>query len=76
AQFYGIVVNVFSVAANGAPRLSQTAWAVAAAALAAGALVSRALGPRVSEQRIRRLILALALAGGISVLVEGLWGMH
>ena len=76
AQFYGIVVNVFSVAANGAPRLSQTAWTVSAAALAAGALAGRALGPRVSEQWIRRLILALALTGGISVLVKGLWGMR
>jgi uncharacterized membrane protein YfcA len=76
AQFYGIVVNVFSVAANGVPKLSGTAWTVATVALATGALIGRALRPRVSEQRIRRLILALALIGGTSVLVKGLWGMR
>jgi len=76
AQFYGIMVNVFSVAANGVPKLSGTAWTVATAALATGALIGRALGPRVPEQWIRRLILALALAGGISVLVKGLWEMR
>lgn len=76
AQFYGIMVNVFSVAANGAPKLSGTTWTVATAALATGALIGRALGPRVPEQWIRRLILALALTGGTSVLVKGLWGMR
>jgi uncharacterized membrane protein YfcA len=76
AQFYGIMVNLFSVAANGTPRLSGTAWLVATAALATGAMIGRALGPRVSERWIRRLILALALTGGISVLVKGLGGMR
>jgi uncharacterized membrane protein YfcA len=76
AQFYGIAVNAFSVAANGAPKLSGTAWTVATVALATGTLIGRALRPRVSEQRIRRLVLALALIGGTSVLVKGLWGMR
>ncbi|MFF3515107.1 TSUP family transporter [Streptomyces sp. NPDC002573] len=75
AQFYGIIVNVFSVASNGVPRLSGTAWSVAAAAMVAGALIGRALAPRVPEQWVRRLILALALTGGLSVLVKGLQGM-
>jgi hypothetical protein len=39
AQFYGIMVNVFSVAANGVPKLSGTAWTVATAALTTGALI-------------------------------------
>jgi uncharacterized protein len=76
AQFYGIMVNVFSIAANGVPRLSGTAWTVVTAALATGALLGRALAPRVPEQWIRRFIVALALTGGISVLAKGLWGMR
>ncbi|MFF4961061.1 TSUP family transporter [Streptomyces sp. NPDC001222] len=76
AQFYGIIVNVFSVASNGAPQLSGTAWSVAGAAMVAGALVGRVLAPRVPEQWVRRLIFALALTGGVSVLVKGLQGMR
>ncbi|MEU2060326.1 sulfite exporter TauE/SafE family protein [Streptomyces sp. NPDC013455] len=75
AQFYGIMVNVFSVAANGVPRLSGPAWSVAAAAMVTGALLGRALAPRVPERWVRRLIFALALTGGLSVLVKGLEGM-
>ncbi|MGW5480848.1 TSUP family transporter [Streptomyces sp. NPDC004008] len=76
AQFYGIIVNVFSVASNGVPQLSGTAWSVAGAAMVAGALVGRVLAPRVPEQWVRRLIFALALTGGLSVLVKGLQGMR
>ncbi|MFH8337456.1 TSUP family transporter [Streptomyces sp. AM6-12] len=75
AQFYGIMVNAFSVAANGLPRLSGSAWSVALAALVAGALLGRALAPRVPERWVRRLILTLALTGGLSVLAKGLEGM-
>ncbi|MFI8824650.1 TSUP family transporter [Streptomyces sp. NPDC053431] len=75
AQFYGLAVNVFSVAVNGVPRLSGSGWTVTVAALVAGALIGRALAPRVRERGVRRLVLALALAGGCSVLAKGLWGM-
>lgn len=75
AQSYGIAVNVFSVAVNGVPRLSGSAWSVAVAAMVAGALIGRALAPRVQERGMRRLIFALALAGGFSVLIKGLWEM-
>ncbi|MCX5418130.1 sulfite exporter TauE/SafE family protein [Streptomyces sp. NBC_00078] len=75
AQFYGIMVNIFSVAANGMPRLSGTAWTVAAAALVTGALIGRAAAPRIPEHRVRRLILTLALTGGLTVLGKGLWAM-
>ncbi|MFK0113816.1 TSUP family transporter [Streptomyces sp. NPDC091217] len=76
AQFYGIMVNVFSVAANGVPRLSGTAWTVAAVALAVGALIGRAAAPRIPEHWVRRLILTLALTGGLTVLGKGLWAMR
>ncbi|MEU6220974.1 sulfite exporter TauE/SafE family protein [Streptomyces sp. NPDC047022] len=75
AQFYGIMVNVFSVAANGAPRLSGTAWGAALAGMVAGALIGRVFASRIPEQWIRRLILALALTGGLTALVKGLQGM-
>lgn len=72
AQFYGIAVNVFSVAVNGVPRLSGSAWAVTAAAMVAGALIGRVLASGLRERGVRRLIFALALAGGCSVLIKGL----
>ncbi|WP_030178486.1 sulfite exporter TauE/SafE family protein [Streptomyces sp. NRRL S-813] len=72
AQFYGIVVNVFSIAANGVPRLGPTGWATAVAAMAMGAVVGRVLAERVPEDRARRLVLLLALAGGLSSLAKGL----
>ncbi|MEW2418195.1 sulfite exporter TauE/SafE family protein [Streptomyces sp. NPDC046866] len=75
AQFYGIAVNVFSVAVNGVPRLSGPGWAVTVAALVTGALIGRALAPRVRDTGVRRLVLTLALAGGVSVLVKGVWEM-
>ncbi|MGW1267715.1 TSUP family transporter [Streptomyces sp. NPDC002491] len=75
AQFYGILVNVFSVAANGVPRLSGPAWSVAVGAMVAGALVGRALAPRIPEVWVRRLIFALALTGGLSVLAKGAQGL-
>ncbi|MEU0008334.1 sulfite exporter TauE/SafE family protein [Streptomyces sp. NPDC006314] len=75
AQFYGIAVNVFSVAVNGVPRLTGSAWAVTVAAMVAGTLIGRALAPRVRERGVRRLIFTLALAGGFSVLIKGLLEM-
>jgi uncharacterized membrane protein YfcA len=75
ALFYGVVVNIFSVATNGAPHLTQTTWAVAAVALAGGAVIGKSLAGRVPERRARQLVLLLALAGGISTLLKGLWGL-
>lgn len=75
AQFYGVVVNAFSVASNGVPELSGTAWGVAVAAMTAGAALGRALASRIPEEWVRRLILALALTGGLSALMKGLWGL-
>ncbi|WP_329310995.1 sulfite exporter TauE/SafE family protein [Streptomyces sp. NBC_01262] len=75
AQFYGVVVNAFSVAANGVPRLAPPVWLLAGAALAAGTVIGKALGERVPERRARQLVLALALAGGLTTLGKGLWGL-
>ncbi|KND45879.1 MULTISPECIES: sulfite exporter TauE/SafE family protein [Streptomyces] len=75
AQFYGVMVNLFSVTANGAPRLSGPAWSVTVAALVTGALLGRQLASRVPEEWVRRLIFTLALTGGLSVLIKGIQGM-
>ena len=45
AQFYGVVVNAFSVAANGVPGLAAPVWLLAGAALAAGPAVGARAGP-------------------------------
>ncbi|MEU0060802.1 sulfite exporter TauE/SafE family protein [Streptomyces sp. NPDC006334] len=75
AQFYGIVVNVCSLATNGVPRLGSTSWALTAAAMVAGAVIGRVLSDRVPEGRARQLLLLLALAGGLSALTKGLGGL-
>ncbi|WP_316520032.1 sulfite exporter TauE/SafE family protein [Kitasatospora brasiliensis] len=75
AQFYGVVVNAFSLAAKGAPTLSATAWWLVAAALAGGAAIGRLLAARVPERRARMVVLGLALAGGLTTLAKGVWGL-
>ncbi|WP_251091459.1 sulfite exporter TauE/SafE family protein [Streptomyces sp. Caat 7-52] len=75
AQFYGIVVNVCSLAANGVPRLGSTGWASAVAAVIVGAVIGKVLSDRVPEGRARQLVLMLALAGGLSALAKGLAGL-
>ncbi|AOR37200.1 hypothetical protein BFF78_19925 [Streptomyces fodineus] len=75
AQFYGVAVNAFSIAANGAPRLTAPQWAVAGAAMTAGALIGHTIAPRIPEHLARHLVLLLALAGGGTAMTKGLWGM-
>jgi uncharacterized membrane protein YfcA len=74
AQFYGVVVNTFSVAANGVPHLTASVWLLTAGGLAAGALAGKALAERVPDHRARLLVLWLALAGGLTTMGKGLWG--
>ncbi|MER6071549.1 sulfite exporter TauE/SafE family protein [Streptomyces sp. NPDC001817] len=75
AQFYGVAVNAFSIAANGTPRLTGVQWAATVGALATGALLGHAIAGRVPEHRARHLVLLLALAGGATAVGKGLWGM-
>ncbi|MGX1132092.1 putative membrane protein YfcA [Streptomyces glaucescens] len=74
AQFYGVVVNVVSVAANGAPRLGGERWGWVVAAMVVGAGLGRVLARRTPEVWARRLVLGLALAGGVSAMAKGVWG--
>lgn len=75
AQFYGVVVNAFSVASNGVPSLSAPRWASVVAAMVAGGLIGRGLAGRLPEERARLLVLLLALGGGVTAVGKGLWGL-
>lgn len=74
AQFYGVVVNAFSVAANGTPELAAAQWVAVVAAMAVGAVIGRGLAGRLPEPRARLLVLGLALGGGVTAVGKGLWG--
>jgi uncharacterized membrane protein YfcA len=75
ALFYGVVVNVVSVAANGIPRLGAGRWTVTAAGLVIGTLIGTALAGRVPERQARWLVLALAMTGGLTALTKGFLGL-
>ncbi|MER6179448.1 sulfite exporter TauE/SafE family protein [Streptomyces sp. NPDC001652] len=75
AMFYGVVVNVFSVAANGVPELSGVKWASVIAAMAVGGVIGSGLASRIPEERARLLVLLLALTGGITAVGKGMWGL-
>ncbi|MEU1181274.1 sulfite exporter TauE/SafE family protein [Streptomyces sp. NPDC005820] len=75
AMFYGVLVNAVSVAANGVPSLTGGQWASVTVAMLLGALTGRGLAGRLPEPRARLLVLGLALAGGVTAVVKGLWGL-
>lgn len=75
AQFYGVVVNAFSVAAKGMPQLTAPVWLLVGAGMAAGAVIGKALAERVSERGAQLVVLLLALGGGLTALGKGLWGL-
>ncbi|WSP72813.1 sulfite exporter TauE/SafE family protein [Streptomyces sp. NBC_01236] len=75
AQFYGVVVNAFSVAANGVPHLGATRSGLVVAGMVTGGAIGKVLAGRVPEQRARVLVLLLALTGGVTTLSKGLWGI-
>ncbi|MFL6056554.1 MAG: hypothetical protein ACJ72W_27205 [Actinoallomurus sp.] len=43
------------------------------AGLAGGAVAGKRLGDRIPEPRARRLVMLLALVGGLTTLAKGLW---
>ncbi|MFI6881044.1 TSUP family transporter [Streptomyces sp. NPDC050400] len=75
AQFYGVVVNVVSVAAGRLPRLAGRSWVVVGGALFVGAVVGWVLAGRVPERGVRGLVLGLALVGGGLTVGKGVWGL-
>lgn len=75
AQFYGLVVNAMSAAAKGVPQLSLRAWLLVAATMGAGIVLGHLLAARTPEKGARRIILGLALTGGLATLLKGLWSL-
>ncbi|MFG2356855.1 TSUP family transporter [Streptomyces sp. NPDC048521] len=73
ALFYGVVLNVFSVAANGLPTLTGPAWLLTGAGLVAGTLTGETLARRMPQTRLAHAVMLLSLAGGLTTLVRGLW---
>lgn len=73
AQFYGLVVNAFSIAARGLPALPTPAWLLFALGIAGGAVIGQLLATRVAEKRARLIVLLLALVGGVTTAGKGLW---
>lgn len=73
AQFYGLVVNLLSVTAKGIPHLARPAWLLVAVTMGAGVLIGGALAARTPEKGARRIILGLALAGGVATTAKGVW---
>ncbi|MGA5702664.1 TSUP family transporter [Peterkaempfera bronchialis] len=74
AQFYGVLVNLFSIAAKGLPALAAPGWLLVASGVAGGAVLGRLLGDRLSERQARRLVLGLALLGALATLAKGVLG--
>ena len=75
AQFYGVVVNAFSVAANGVPSLRTPQWVAVVAAMVVGGVIGRGLAGRIPERQARWLVLSLALTGGVTAVGKGVWGL-
>ncbi|MEU0933872.1 sulfite exporter TauE/SafE family protein [Embleya sp. NPDC005971] len=73
AQFYGVVVNAFSLAAKSPPHLSAPAWTGIGTALLAGAALGRVLAAHTPERQAKRAVQWLALAGGAVTLAKGLY---
>jgi uncharacterized protein len=75
AQFYGVVVNAFSVAANGVPALGAAQWGYMVVAMVGGGVIGRGLAARMPEKRARLLVLTLALLGGATAVGKGMWAL-
>ncbi|MGW4245796.1 sulfite exporter TauE/SafE family protein [Nocardia sp. NPDC004722] len=71
-QLYGLVVNIVSLAAKGLPALTGSMWMLGAIGIAVGTGVGSLLSNRLNGDRVRRIVLVLALAGGLSMLGRGL----
>lgn len=76
ALFYGVVLNILSVAANGLPHLTAPSWLWTAGGLATGTLLGATLTRRLPRAWIHNAVMLLSLAGGLTTLLRGLWGLR
>lgn len=70
-QFYGIFVNIASLATKGGLDVPPRAVALALGALAFGLVAGQLLAPRVSGERARDAVFWLALLGGLATIAKG-----
>jgi uncharacterized membrane protein YfcA len=73
-QAYFLVLNIVTLATLGPPHWSVTRMIVLVASLVAGSLLGAWLSGRVSAQRARAVTLAMAVAGGLGVLISAASG--
>ena len=71
-QVYFLGLNLVALASLGLPHVSGTLFAATATALAVGLGLGHLLEPRVPEVAAQRATLALAAAGGLTVLLSSL----
>ncbi|GAA2415616.1 sulfite exporter TauE/SafE family protein [Actinomadura vinacea] len=70
-QLYTVLVNAGSIAAKGWPQLPYRTLAIAAACALAGVALGHKLEHRVSRERARRAVLAIAALGGVTAILKG-----
>jgi uncharacterized membrane protein YfcA len=72
AQATLLVVNVASLASKGLPALGPGGWVASGVALVAGITAGEAVARRLDPDRGLRLVIVVALAGGVATVVRGL----
>ena len=73
AQFYGLLVNLLSITVKGIPQLSPPSWSLITGGIIMGTVTGSVLATRTPEDWARRIVLAIALCGGLSTVVKGLF---
>ncbi|MCF2528884.1 TSUP family transporter [Yinghuangia sp. KLBMP8922] len=71
-QFYSVVANGLSLTARGVPRLTWYAWSLTGIGVVGGAVVGTVLAKRITDDRVKSLVMGLALIGGVLLLLKGL----
>ncbi len=71
-QLYFFGLSASTLVARGLPTLEPAAWVVAIVALVAGQLLGTFLMRWVSPALGRRLVIAVAIAGGIATIIKGI----
>lgn len=71
AQGYLLLVNVVSVVAKGPPDIGPAALSAATALVLAGAVAGEWLAARVDPALVRRLMIAVAVLGGLAAVLRG-----
>jgi len=72
AQVVLLTINAAALAVKGVPDLPPVVWIVGLAAVGVGAVVGDLVAPRIAVATGRRLVVVVALLGGMATLVRGL----